>query len=162
MLMNFWEKWYFPANAVLYIVGDLGNSVPEIEALIQKAFGNVPAGRERLPGSSPQGALQHGNGAVHSDSSNGAHKDDAALQPLKRKHEVGCASLFTQHYGCTRSTGNAWALERSSSDSFVLFGKCLFDEGEEAFSFPALPHLLLPQLISRRKNASVDLMTGLI
>ena len=45
MLMTFWEKWYFPANAVLYIVGDLSSSVAEIESLIQTAFGNVPAGR---------------------------------------------------------------------------------------------------------------------
>lgn len=45
MLMNFWRKWYFPANAVLYIVGDLHNAVPEIEALIEKAFGAVPPGR---------------------------------------------------------------------------------------------------------------------
>ena len=88
MLMHFWEKWYFPANAVLYIVGDLSNSVAEIEGLIQKAFGSVPAGRQQLPGSSSQGALQNGNGAVHS-SSNGASKDEAALPPLKQKHEVG-------------------------------------------------------------------------
>ena len=97
MLMGFWEKWYFPANAVLYIVGDLGISPPEIEALIQKAFGNVPAGRQSLPGSSPGGALQNGNGAVHSNGSNGASKNDAALQPLKEKHAVGCASHFPQH-----------------------------------------------------------------
>ena len=45
MLMNFWQKWYFPANAVLYIVGDLRSAVPEIEALIEKAFGAVPPGR---------------------------------------------------------------------------------------------------------------------
>ena len=85
--MNFWEKWYFPANAVLYIVGDLNSSVAEIEALIEKAFGSVPAGRQKLPGSSSESAHQNGNGAVHS--STGASKDEAALPPLKRKHEVG-------------------------------------------------------------------------
>jgi predicted Zn-dependent peptidase len=45
MLMSFWQKWYFPANAVLYIVGDLQNAVSEIETLIEKAFGAVPPGR---------------------------------------------------------------------------------------------------------------------
>ena len=92
--MHFWEKWYFAANAVLYIVGDLSNSVAEIEGLIEKAFGGVPAGRERLPGSSAQGALHNGNGASHSSSSNGASKDEAALQPLKQKHEVGLLPLI--------------------------------------------------------------------
>ena len=87
MLMSFWEKRYVPANAVLYIVGDLNNSVAEIEALIQKAFGSVPAGRQKVSGSSSEGALQNGNGAAHS--SNGASRDEAALPPLKRKHEVG-------------------------------------------------------------------------
>lgn len=93
MLMHFWEKWYFPANAVLYIVGDLSNSVAEIEGLIEKAFGGVPAGREKLPGGSAEGALHNGNGAPHS-SSNGASKDEATLPSLKQKHEVGPAPHF--------------------------------------------------------------------
>ena len=96
MLMHFWEKWYFPANAVLYIVGDLSNSVAEIEGLIEKAFGAVPAGREKLPGSSAGDVLHNGNGASHSSSSNGASKDKAALEPLKQKHEVGCDLHFPQ------------------------------------------------------------------
>ena len=89
MLMAFWEKWYFPANAVLYIVGDVGSEVARIEALIERAFGGVPPGRERLPGSSAGSVLQNGNGAVHS--SNGVRKEPAALGPLKRKHEVSFA-----------------------------------------------------------------------
>ena len=89
MLMAFWEKWYFPANAVLYIVGDLGSEVPRIEALIERAFGAVPPGRERLPGSSGESVSQNGNGVVHSG--NGVSKEPVALGPLKRKHEVSLA-----------------------------------------------------------------------
>ena len=94
MLMAFWEKWYFPANAVLYIVGDLGSEVPKIEALIERAFGGVPPGRERLPGSSSGSVSQNGNGAAHS--TNGVDKEAAAMGPLKRKHEV-CIAVFCLH-----------------------------------------------------------------
>lgn len=93
MLMGFWEKWYFPANAVLYIVGDLGNAVPEIKTLIQRAFGDVPAGREQLPGSSAEAAgLHNGNGAVHSSSDGDGEEHEAPLGPLKHKHAVGLFS----------------------------------------------------------------------
>ena len=89
MLMAFWEKWYFPANAVLYIVGDLGSEVSRIEALIEGAFGAVPPGRERLPGSSEGSISQNGNGVAHVG--NGISKEPIALGPLKRKHEVSLA-----------------------------------------------------------------------
>lgn len=32
----FWERWYFPANCTLYVVGDFDRSTEEVEALIQK------------------------------------------------------------------------------------------------------------------------------
>ena len=91
MLMAFWEKWYFPANAVLYIVGDLGSEVSRIEALIERAFGAVPPGRERIPGSSEGSVSQNGNGVAHVG--NGVSKEPVALGPLKRKHEVSLAVL---------------------------------------------------------------------
>ncbi|KAG1670958.1 hypothetical protein FOA52_011393 [Chlamydomonas sp. UWO 241] len=42
-LKKFWEKWYFPANATLYVVGDLDRDVSEVRALIEKTFGKLPA-----------------------------------------------------------------------------------------------------------------------
>lgn len=40
-LKKFWEKWYFPANVTLYVVGDLDRDVDEVKALIQKTFGKL-------------------------------------------------------------------------------------------------------------------------
>ena len=79
--MKFWGKWYFPANAVLYIVGDYRRPVEEVKALIEQSFGAVPAGRERLSGA----ALTNGSSNGSSPSSNGV----APLEgPLKQKHKV--------------------------------------------------------------------------
>lgn len=64
-LMEFWGDWYFPANATLYIVGQLDRSVPETVELIGRTFGSVPPGRERpqtLEGPASQ-AGQATNGA---------------------------------------------------------------------------------------------------
>jgi predicted Zn-dependent peptidase len=41
-LVEFHEKWYFPANATLYVVGDF-DSTEEVEELIEKSFGDLPA-----------------------------------------------------------------------------------------------------------------------
>jgi hypothetical protein len=43
-LYNFWKKWYFPANATLFIVGDITTpgAVSETVKCIEKSFGSVP------------------------------------------------------------------------------------------------------------------------
>ncbi|CAG9466529.1 unnamed protein product [Pedinophyceae sp. YPF-701] len=38
----FWQRWYFPANTTLYVVGDLPGGTDETEKLIQRYFGAVP------------------------------------------------------------------------------------------------------------------------
>jgi len=43
-LLAFWKKWYFPANATLYVVGDLDRSTAELEDLIKQTFGRRPPG----------------------------------------------------------------------------------------------------------------------
>ena len=43
-LLEFWYKWYFPANATLFVVGDLDRSVPELEQLIRDTFGGRAPG----------------------------------------------------------------------------------------------------------------------
>ena len=45
-IVDFWRKWYHPANATLYLFGDFGCSVEEARGLIEKSFGMVPAVRE--------------------------------------------------------------------------------------------------------------------
>jgi predicted Zn-dependent peptidase len=95
-LISFWEKWYFPANAVLYIVGEFGRPVDEVKALIQKTFGAVPPGREKLPGATAT-PLSNGNGPRYADStahSNGTEPDNGKvpLGPLKKKHKVAWPS----------------------------------------------------------------------
>ena len=112
--MAFWSRWYFPANAVLYVVGDFDRSVDEVRGLIDACFGGIPPAREPLPGagqpallngsSSSSGnwhgdELQNGRGGLHSggaastsggSNGNGAAPaaDAAGLAPLKRKHAV--------------------------------------------------------------------------
>lgn len=83
--MRFWEKWYFPANAVLYIVGDYRRSIEEVKALIEQAFGAVPPGRERLPGAE---AASLTNGSSSNGSSPSSNGTAALLGPLKQKHKV--------------------------------------------------------------------------
>lgn len=107
-LINFWEKWYFPANAVLYIVGDLRRSIEDVQALIQSAFGGVPPGREKLPGATgtPLTNGTNGPGPVQLDSratsssrngSSAAEPHEGELGPLKRKHEVISCCLSIAH-----------------------------------------------------------------
>ena len=66
---SFWERWYFPANATLYVAGDFGMRVPDVERLIQNTFGRIPAGRHKQ--------LSSDNGRQPSDGE------------LKKRHEVG-------------------------------------------------------------------------
>lgn len=71
VLRGFWERWYFPANATLYVVGELGGSVEETRQLIERTFGRVPPGRY----------------PAHSLNGNG-HADAPAPGSLKMRHEV--------------------------------------------------------------------------
>ena len=73
MLRGFWERWYFPANATLYVVGELGGTVEETRELIQRTFGRVPPGRY----------------PAHSLNGNGVSSADApAPGSMKMRHEV--------------------------------------------------------------------------
>lgn len=46
-LYNFWQKWYFPANATLFIVGDIStpSALRDAVKCIEKSFGSVPVGK---------------------------------------------------------------------------------------------------------------------
>jgi hypothetical protein len=59
-LRSFWKRWYFPANATLYVVGDFNMSVDELRAQIQRHFDPVPPGR--LPAETD--AAVNGNGSA--------------------------------------------------------------------------------------------------
>ena len=43
LLKDFWQRFYFPANATLYVVGDLERGVEGTEAVIRDTFGRIPA-----------------------------------------------------------------------------------------------------------------------
>ena len=49
-LRSFWGKWYFPANATLYVVGDLDRDVEATTELIKNTFGKLPAAAQPAPG----------------------------------------------------------------------------------------------------------------
>lgn len=104
-LMRFWQRWYFPANAVLYIVGDFDRSVEAVKALVDASFGAIPPGREpatpaALPSSSSSSSgngagTAHGSDAAAGASTSamngngaGSEAQPAALGPLKRKHKA--------------------------------------------------------------------------
>lgn len=71
----FHKRWYFPANATLYVVGELDQGVEGTKALIEKTFGGVPAGREEVEPCAP---VENGNGAA----------TVKQLGPLKARHAV--------------------------------------------------------------------------
>lgn len=85
-IVHFWQRWYFPANTTLYLVGDFGQSVEACRALIEKCFGSVPAvrqGHELTPhvfGRPPK-------------TSNGTNGTAALEAPLKQRHEVSHSIL---------------------------------------------------------------------
>ena len=87
--MRFWQRWYFPANTTLYLVGDFGQSVEDCRKLIEASFGAVPAvrqGHELTPhvfGQAPK--RTNSNGAATAIQSS----------PLKERHEVGIAINLT-------------------------------------------------------------------
>ena len=83
-LRGFWQQWYFPANATLYVVGEVGRPAAEVRDLIAATFGRVPPGR--LPVAEDNGHHaaslngSNGNGAVpHLQQQQGA---------LKMRHPV--------------------------------------------------------------------------
>lgn len=85
-IVNFWQKWYFPANATLYLVGDFGRSVEECKALIERCFGSVPAVKEDAP------LLPYTWGSREPPQTKEGGNPEA---PSKQRHEV---FLFTQTY----------------------------------------------------------------
>lgn len=52
IIRNFHERWYFPANATLYVVGDIGSVDKTIEQ-IEAVFGKVPPGYHTPPAEKP-------------------------------------------------------------------------------------------------------------
>ncbi|KAI5069253.1 hypothetical protein GOP47_0015554 [Adiantum capillus-veneris] len=52
LIRNFHERWYFPANATLYVVGDITSIDKTIEQ-IEAAFGKVAPGYHPLPAEKP-------------------------------------------------------------------------------------------------------------
>ena len=71
-LVEFHEKWYFPANATLYVVGDF-QSTEEVEDLIEKSFGDLPArmaednSQERAARHTVRPPVQHTYGNLKKD-----------------------------------------------------------------------------------------------
>ncbi|CAI5523958.1 unnamed protein product [Closterium sp. Naga37s-1] len=61
----FHDRWYFPANATLYVVGDLA-SVSDIIRLIEEHFGRTPPGMHMPPLPSPTPTIPAHSPSVHS------------------------------------------------------------------------------------------------
>ncbi|GLC34133.1 hypothetical protein PLESTB_000841000 [Pleodorina starrii] len=98
-LRGFWERWYFPANVTLYVVGDLERSTQDTIRLIEKTFGKVPPGREpppppqALPPPLPTAAAAaaaggNGNGNGNGSAAAAASSSQQQLGALKVKHAV--------------------------------------------------------------------------
>ena len=79
----FHERWYFPANATLYVVGDFHADVPGVVDMIERAFNAAPAAVEKLPELTSAG-VGAGAGAA------GEEGDAAAAPPpppmLRQRH----------------------------------------------------------------------------
>jgi Peptidase M16 inactive domain len=80
MLHRFWSRWYFPANATLYVVGQLDRSVEDTIALIQRNFGRIPAGREDVAAGDAR--------VLAAEGSNGGAAAPVPLGRLKQRHPV--------------------------------------------------------------------------
>lgn len=98
-LLEFWSRWYFPANATLYLVGDFGEGVTAEDAAraVEAAFGRVPAGRQMRgdEGEDPTSAAAAAAAADGNGNGNGTGRQPTAAQlvsaakgELKRRHEV--------------------------------------------------------------------------
>ena len=96
-LRGFWQQWYFPANATLYVVGEVGRPTAEVRELIANTFGRVPPGRH------PAEAENH-----HAPSLNGSSNGNGAVPhlqqqqgPLKMRHPVcHCSSVAAAMVSC--------------------------------------------------------------
>lgn len=75
-LRSFWQRWYFPANATLYVVGDFNMSVDELRSQIQRYFDPVPPGR--LPAESEASTS---NGSAQPDAAEAALDSATPLNP---------------------------------------------------------------------------------
>ena len=84
-LRGFWRQWYFPANATLYVVGEMGRPTAEVRELISSTFGRVPPGRQLPEGghaaAGSNGSSSNGNGA-------GPHASQQQQGALKLRHPV--------------------------------------------------------------------------
>ncbi|CAI5494411.1 unnamed protein product [Closterium sp. Naga37s-1] len=78
----FHDRWYFPANATLYVVGDLA-SVSDIIRLIEEHFGRTPPGMHMPPPPSPTPTIPAHSPSVHSP----------ALPPSISHHHSSAPSL---------------------------------------------------------------------
>ncbi|GIL94695.1 hypothetical protein Vretimale_918 [Volvox reticuliferus] len=95
-LKSFWERWYFPANVTLYLVGDLERSTQDTIRLIEKVFGKVPPGREAAPAQAalppplPLAAAAAAAGMHTNSNGNGVAPaaQEQQLGPLKLRHAV--------------------------------------------------------------------------
>lgn len=99
-IVRFWQRWYFPANTTLYLVGDFGQSVEDCRTLIERCFGSVPAvrdGHELTPYvfGRPPNALNGGNGTTAT----------APEAPLKQRHEVSLSFSFFRLSSCSWTPG---------------------------------------------------------
>ena len=92
-IVGFWQKWYFPANATLYLVGEFDRSVEDCKALIQQYFGHFPAVREgeQLQPHDHFSRAQNGNGSGSGKLGifkNGNGNGAVAAKPPKQRHAV--------------------------------------------------------------------------
>ena len=97
-LLEFWGDWYFPANATLYLVGQLDRPLDDARALIDATFGKLPPGRARAAPPGPAelaeaaraigGAAPAGHADARGAAGNGAAPAADALPPLKQRHAV--------------------------------------------------------------------------
>lgn len=101
-LYQFWKKWYFPANATLYVVGDLDRKPEQVVDMIKATFGQVPAGRltdddvidttaTSVDGNGVSNGYAHhsnGNGATTIAALSSATPATIVDAPLKQRHDV--------------------------------------------------------------------------
>lgn len=88
-LRSFWGKWYFPANATLYVVGDLDRDVEATRELIKNTFGKLPAAVQLPETVQLPEAVQIPEAVQLSESSNG-HGNNKHLPStlIKQRHDV--------------------------------------------------------------------------
>ena len=112
-LLSFWQRWYVPANATLFVVGDFDRSVPQIVEMIEKLFGPIPAGQQDLPPDmAPRPAELPDSGPASSSGSNGASAP-SSRQPLP------VPSLDSLDY-LTEQRGKVAALQAGWSHAWAL------------------------------------------